>query len=160
MLKKDIFIDNNIAKNFSNPIDPEYKQLIKWLMKFDEDNPDNPDNAHLVVSKKLLAEYYRTMGHAALGNNIAVIISFLIQKDRLVQISNEQIREFKRKYFTKKVEKQLVSNKEDREHIPVVLLSDCKYALTLDEKFTIDLVNFPSFTATVGKKPTDIPYDK
>lgn len=158
MLKKDIFIDNNIAKNFSNPVDPEYKKLIKWLMKFDPQDKHN--NAHLVVSKKLLAEYYRTMGHAALGNNITVIISLLIQKDRLVQISNEQIKEFKQKYFTKKVERQLVSNKEDREHIPVVLLSDRKYALTLDEKFTTDLIKFPSFTATVGKKPTDIPYDK
>jgi hypothetical protein len=37
---------------------------------------------------------------------------------------------------------------------------DRKYALTLDEKFTEDLLNFPSFAATVGKKPSDIPYDK
>jgi hypothetical protein len=160
MLKKDIFIDNNIAKNFSNPIDPEYKKLIKWLMEFSSDPQSQYNNAYLVVSKKLLAEYYRTMGHAALGNNITVIISLLIQQGRLVQISNEQIKEFKQKYFTKKVERQLVSNKEDREHIPVVLLSDRKYALTLDEKFTTDLINFPGFTVTVGKKPADIPYNK
>lgn len=30
-MKKDIFIDNNIASKFSNPLDPEYKKLIKWL---------------------------------------------------------------------------------------------------------------------------------
>lgn len=160
MLKKDIFIDNNIAKNFSNPIDPEYKKLIKWLMEFSSDSQSQHNNAYLVVSKKLLAEYYRTMGHAGLGNNITVIINLLTQQGRLVQVSNEQIKEFKQKYFTKKVERQLVSNKEDREHIPVVLLSDRKYALTLDEKFTTDLINFPGFTVTVGKKPTDIPYNK
>ena len=160
MLKKDIFIDNNIAKNFSNPLDPEYKKLIKWLVEFSLDPKKCHNNAYLVVSKKLLAEYYRTMGHAASGNNIAVIINLLNQQGRLIQISNDQIKEFKQKYFTRKVEKCLVSNKEDREHIPVVLLSDRKYALTLDEKFTTDLIKFPSFTATVGKKPTDIPYDK
>ena len=34
---KDIFIDNNIAKNFGNPMDEEYQKLIRWLQKFDED---------------------------------------------------------------------------------------------------------------------------
>ena len=53
-----------------------------------------------------------------------------------------------------------MSNSEDREHIPVVLLSDRKYALTFDEKLTADLQKIPSFTAIVGKKPSDIPYDK
>ena len=44
---KDIFIDSNVAKNFANPLDPEYKKLVNWLMNFDEDNQTN--NAHLVV---------------------------------------------------------------------------------------------------------------
>ena len=30
-MKKDIFIDNNIACRFSNPMDPEMKKLISWL---------------------------------------------------------------------------------------------------------------------------------
>lgn len=60
MKKKDIFIDNNITKNFCNPLDPEYKKLIKWLMAFDEQ--DKAKNAYLVISNKLLAEYYRTCG--------------------------------------------------------------------------------------------------
>lgn len=160
MLKKDIFINNNIAKNFSNPLDPEYKKLIKWLMEFSSNPQNHHNNAYLVVSKKLLAEYYRTMGHAASGNNIAVIINLLNQQGRLIQISNDQIKEFKQKHFIRKIEKCLVSNKEDREHIPVVLLSERRYALTLDEKFTTDLIGFPSFIVTVGKKPTDTPYDK
>ncbi|ELS33657.1 MULTISPECIES: hypothetical protein [Pseudanabaena] len=160
MTRKDIFIDNNIAKNFSNPLDPEYKQLIKWLIEFDANPKNMYKNAHLVVSNKLLNEYLRTMGNATLGNNILRIIDTLTKQGRLIKISNEQIKEFQREHFTNKVKKRLVSNKEDREHIPVVLLSDRKYALTLDEKFTDDLINFPSFTATVGKKPSDIPYDK
>lgn len=32
-MKKDIFIDNNIASCYlSNPMDESYKQLIRWLM--------------------------------------------------------------------------------------------------------------------------------
>lgn len=50
MKKKDIFIDNNITKNFANPLDPEYKKLIKWLMAFDEQ--DKAKNAYLVISNK------------------------------------------------------------------------------------------------------------
>jgi hypothetical protein len=61
-MKKDIFIDNNIAKNFTNPLDPEYVKLIKWLLAYDEVPEGSPDyiNAHLAVSKKLLVEYYRS----------------------------------------------------------------------------------------------------
>jgi hypothetical protein len=33
---KDIFIDNSIAKNFANPLDPEYKKLVAWLMRYDQ----------------------------------------------------------------------------------------------------------------------------
>jgi len=51
-MKKDIFIDNNVAKNFSNPADPEYKKLIKWLVKFDK-SIDIEENAHLVLSQKI-----------------------------------------------------------------------------------------------------------
>ena len=90
----------------------------------------------------------------------ALIINLLTQQGRLNRISNDQIKEFKQKYFTNKVKRRLTSNEEDREHIPVVLLSDRKYALTLDEKFTADLLNFPSFTATIAKKPSGIPYDQ
>ena len=35
---KDILVDNNIAKNFKNPANPEYEKLIKWL--FEEFNHD------------------------------------------------------------------------------------------------------------------------
>lgn len=156
MTKKDIFIDTNIVKNFTNPLDPEYKRLIKWLMTSNtEDN-----KAYLAVSKKLLAEYGRTMRHAASGSNIAVIVNLLTRQGRLNEISNEKIRDFQQKYFTSKTRRKLTSNSEDRDHIPVVLLSERRYALTFDEKLTGDLGKFSSFIVTVGKKPADIPYDK
>jgi hypothetical protein len=52
------------------------------------------------------------------------------------------------------------SLKSSQEHIPVVLLSDRKYVLTLDQKFTDDLLNFPGFRVIVCDKPQDLPYDK
>ena len=149
---KDIFIDNNIAKNFGNHLDIEYKKLQNWLV-------DNP-NAYLVVSNKLLAEYYRSVGQSYYKNSIPSIIDKLTREGRLIKISNEQIKEFKRQYFTNKVKKNFTCNKEDQEHIPVVLLSDRKYVLTLDQKFIDDLLNFPGFRVIVCDKPQDLPYDK
>jgi hypothetical protein len=149
---KDIFIDNNIAKDFCNPVEPEYKNLIKWLM-YDS-------TAYLVVSKKLLVEYFGSTSHSPSLTNITIIIDKLQREGRLCTISNEQIKEFKRQYFTNKIRKKFTCNKEDQEHIPVVLLSDRKYVLTLDQKFTCDLLNFSGFKVIVCDKPQDLPYDK
>jgi hypothetical protein len=158
MSKKDIFIDNNIAKNFTNPLDPEYKKLIKWLITFDEKKKGH--NAYLVVSNKLLAEYHRTSGLSYSLTNITVIIGKLQKEGRLIKISNQAIKEFKRQYFSKKVKKKLTCNQEDWEHIPVILLSDRKYALSFDVKFLVDLENFPGFLVKVARRPQDLPYDK
>ncbi len=158
-MKRDIFIDNNIASKFANPADPEYKELIRWLM----DNHDIPerqddDRAYLVVSQKLMTEYNRSCRDASGSTSIPMIISKLTQEGRLVRISNQQIKDFKSLHFTKAVEKKLRSNNEDREHIPTVLLSDRKYALTYDEDFTYDLEHFPGFTVIVKSRPEEIPY--
>ena len=110
---KDIFIDNNIAKNFCNPLDPEYKRLIKWLM--------SDSTTYLVVSNKLIGEYIRSAGQSRSTTNITLIIAKLTRDGRLLKITNEQIKQFKQEYFTKKVLKKLTCNQEDREHIPVVL---------------------------------------
>lgn len=156
-MRKDIFIDNNIGKNFANPLDPEYKKLIQWLMAF---NPnDAGKNAYLIVSNKLIAEYLRTSGSASSLTNITVIIGKMTQEGRLVKISNEQIKDFKQKYFKKKVIKNFTCNKEDHDHIPVVLLSERKYALSIDDKFINDLINFPGFTVWAAKKPENLPYN-
>lgn len=157
-MRKDIFIDNNITKNFANPLDLEYKKLIKWLITFNANTPTK--NAYLMVSNKLIAEYQRTTGLAHSTTNIIVIINQMTREGRLVKISNQEIKTFQKKYFKKKVQGKLTCNKEDWEHIPVVLLSERKYALSLDDGFINDLVNFPGFVVLAAKRPENLPYNK
>lgn len=137
-------------------MDGEYRKLIQWLRYNNVASPD--DNAHLAVSKKLLVEYYRSAQNAASDTAIPVIISILQAEGRLTIISNEQIKQFKAQHFTKKTERLLTCNHEDREHLPVVLLSARKYALSYDDSFINDLLNFPGFRVTAAKRPELIPY--
>ena len=152
---KDIFIDNNIAKNFVNPIDNNYKELIKWLILFNE-NKDN--DAHLVVNQLLLTEYHRSAYNCAKPNAIPQIINKLTREGRLVKISNFEINEFKRLKFKPKVLKRLTCNDEDQDHIPTILLSKRKIALTIDDNLFNDLINFPGYIVTVSKRPEEIDY--
>jgi len=154
-MKKDLFIDNNVAKNFTNPMDPEYKELIAWLLK---NSGDKSKSAFLVVSNKLLQEYFSSNRGANKGTNIAVIINVLTKQGRLVKVTNQEIKSFQQRYFTNKIVRKLRSNRKDWEHIPVVLLSDRKYALTLDKNFRYDLTEFPGFTVVAASKPGEIPY--
>jgi len=156
-MKKDIFIDNNIACRFSNPMDPEMKKLIYWIQKY---VAGSEDNAILVVSQKLLNEYFASCKGAYGKTSIPIILDQLTREGRICKISNSEIKEFKAKYFTKKVENHLMSNQEDRNHIPVALLSERKYVLTRDDKFTYDLLHFPGFKVLVCERPQDLPYDK
>ena len=156
-MKKDIFIDCNIASRFKNPMDPEYIKLIQWLMKYE---PEDENNAFLVVSNKLLMEYGRSNREAYLGTNIHVIISKLTKEGRLSFISNPKIKVFKTEHFKPKILRKLKCNSEDREHIPVVLLSERKYALSIDDDFIFDLMNFPGYIARAEKRPENLPYDK
>lgn len=156
-MKKDIFIDNNIAKNFTNPMDDEYIKLVQWLIKYNTQNLS--ENSYLVVSNKLLGEYGRTSSTGFTATSIPVIIDKLTREGRLMKVTNTEIKEFQREYFTKKILKNLRSNKNDHDHIPVVLLSDRKYALSRDENFIYDLVHFPGFKARVEKRPGNLPYD-
>ena len=155
---KDIFIDTNIASRFSNPMDTEYKKLVGWLMKNDLENPDLENDAWLVLSKKLEMEYNRSNLYPKSMTAIPMIIFKLQREGRLNYISNQQIKDFKATYFTKKVERKLTSNEEDREHIPVVLLSNRKMALSIDDKFLTDLVNFAGFQVVAAKRPEELNY--
>jgi hypothetical protein len=160
-MKKDIFIDNNIASKFSNPQDKEFIKLTKWLLNFKLENIENKNNyAHLVVSKKLLVEYLRSNQNAKGSGSIPVIIAQLQKESRLIIVTNEEIKAFKTIYYTKSVEKKFRSNKEDREHIPLVMLSDRKFALSFDENFTYDLMNFKGFKVTVERRPENLPYSE
>lgn len=135
-MKKDIFIDNNIACRFSNPMDPEMKKLIAWIMEYEE---GSHNNAMLVVSDKLLREYIASCQGAYGATSIpTIIIGKLTREGRLTKITNADIKGFQNIYFTKTVERTLRSNQENRNHIPVVLLSERKFALTNDRNFTFD----------------------
>lgn len=157
---KDIFIDTNVIPNFSNPLDKEYKKLFRWLISYNENSKHN--NAYLAISNKLKNEYSRSLRNSYLNtNNFSIIINTLFEQDRFNTISNRRINNFKQKYLNKKyIKRKLTSNKNDREHIPVVMLSDRKYALSLDNNFCRDINNFPRFRARAVQRPQDIPHDR
>ena len=90
---------------------------------------------------------------------IPTIIDKLIREGRLITVSNQQIKDFKSTHYSRRVARNLRSNKEDREHIPLVLLSDRKFALSYDDNFIYDLENFAGFTVRVEKRPEDLPYE-
>jgi len=160
-MKRDLYIDNNIASKFSNPQDKEYIKLTKWLLNFDVNDTKNKDQyAHLMVSQKLLTEYLRSSQNSKSNTSIPIIINKLLSEGRLIIISNDAIKKFRSAYFTKAIEKRLRCNEEDRNHIPLVLLSDRKYALAYDISLTHDLKKFPGFTVFVEKRPEKLPYDK
>jgi hypothetical protein len=157
-MRNDLFIDNNIAKSFSTPLDPEYKKLIEWLRKRNENTPEK--DAHLVISSKLVAEYHRSNLNNSAATNILTLVNILTKQGRINKITNTQIKDFQQKHFTKAVEKKLKCNHEDREHIPVVLLSDRKFALAIDKNFCADLQAFPRHTVTVNSRPENLPYEE
>ena len=114
----------------------------------------------LVVSDKLLREYIASCQGAYGATSIPTIIGKLTREGRLTKITNADIKGFQNIYFTKTVERNLRSNQEDRNHIPVVLLSERKFALTNDRNFTFDLEHFPGFRVLVSSRPENLPYDK
>lgn len=154
-MTKDIFIDNNIAKNFANPIDSNYKELISWLNKFDK---NSQLNAHLVVSNALLKEYLDSSRNCSKSSSIPALISKLTMEGRLKKFKNNEIKDFQNQHFTKTISRSLLSNNKDHPHIAIVLMSARKYALTLDHDFFRDLQSFPRFNVTVAKRPEDIDY--
>src|SRR5690554_5087022 len=103
-MMKDIFIDNNVAKNFATPLDSNYKDLIKWLNEFDADivekDPKKIGNyAHLVVSQKLLVEYLKSSRNCSKPNAIPSIINRLTIQGRLIKKTKTEIEAFQKKYF-------------------------------------------------------------
>ena len=158
---KDIFIDNNIAKDFSNPIEPDYLQLINWLQTYNQTavkdgSIKEEDIAYLVVSQKLLVEYLSSARNASKDTSIPIIIDQLTREGRLNKFSNKDIENFKNKYFKKKI--KFRSNYKDQNHLPIILMSERKMALTLDVNFKFDLENFPRFSVQVEKRPQDLNY--
>jgi hypothetical protein len=142
---KDILVDNNIAKNFCNPLDEEYKRFIKWLFC----------EGSLVVSTQLIVEYHSSCERSGSLTNVMAIIDKQQKEGRLRHFSSKDLRSFK---FKPKDERQLLSNKKDRSHIKAVMLSRRKFALSRDQKFRADVNNFPGYSARAEARPEDIPY--
>ncbi|MET7036906.1 hypothetical protein [Elizabethkingia miricola] len=162
-MMKDIFIDNNVAKNFATPLDPHYKSLIEWINEYDEDlvekEPDKKHEfAHLVVSQKLLVEYLKSSKDCSKLNAIPSIIGRLTIQGRILKKTKKEIEDFQNKYFTKVLFKSLQSNVEDHVHIVSVLLSNRKLCLTYDENLTKDLSNFPKHTVFISERPEKLNY--
>jgi hypothetical protein len=155
-MKKDIFIDNNItSRYFSTPTDEEYKKLIDWLGTYNE---DEKNDAYLVVSPYLIREYNESNRNARSETNILNILIKLTKQDRLINFSKKEIEAFQKKYFSNKVLKKLLSNAQDRNHIPIVLMSDRKMALTEDNNFKHDLDQIKEFTTITAKRPEELAY--
>ena len=103
-MKKDIFIDNNIASRyFSNPVDAEHSKLVDWLRTFNE---DEETDAYLLISPYLMREYHESNRNATSTTNIVQIISDLTKQERLVNFTKKEIEAFQNQHYSKKVMKQ------------------------------------------------------
>jgi hypothetical protein len=153
-MRKDLFIDNNTTQYFSNPIDDGYKKLIEWLKTYSE---KEEDDAYLVVSPFLIKEYNESNRYPNSRTNIVQIIADLTKEERLTHFSKKEIEAYQKEHFTKKVLKKLLTKEtKDVNHIPIVLMSDRKMALTKDNNFTHDL---ELFDAIVGKHPDELAFE-
>ena len=164
---KDIFIDNNIASRFATAKDPEYKKIIKWLLKFDK-SISLENNAHLVLSNKILKEYYDSSRNARSATSIIAIIDIMTKdgrnrkspKENYNFYSNNEIKEFRNTYFTNNIKKRFTNQfrnerNRDLDHLPIILMSDRKKALIIDNEFR-NLVNeFPGFNAVAENRPRE-----
>lgn len=144
---KDLFVDNNVAKNFKNPADPEYDKLIQWLF----------NEGHLVLSQKLLKEYHDS-NRGNYGQSILSIISRLTKEERIVMISNEQLEALT---FPKTIDKKCLKLNKDYWHLKAILLSNRKAAIIIDKAFRDAVNNHPKFDgvqACAVARPEEIDY--
>lgn len=150
----DIFIDNDfIVLNFHSP-DEDVLKFIQWL--YDEEGLEN--KAHLILSQKLYNEYVSSSSPKPAYTNILTICSVMLSQGRLLKVSNEEIRKFKDTHMPNKIHKKLTCNKKDREHIPIILLSNRKMGITNDKALKADLQNFKGFNTFIEDHPKKLNY--
>jgi hypothetical protein len=82
----------------------------------------------------------------------------MVRNNRIKRVSNQEIKNFQTQHFSKKVLKKMTSNAKDRNHIPAVLLSNRKMALSEDNRLLNDLLEFSGFNPIVAKRPEELPY--
>ena len=158
-MRKDIFIDAQIANTFAGSnLCQHVKDLIDWLLTIDPINHDN--EAHLVSSQYIRAEYWGGNNHCLKEYSIVSIYTELQKRDRINFKGKEEIEKFKRENISKKKWGKLKSKENDKNHIPLVFLSDRKMVLSNDNSFIEDLINFPKFGNDVklARTPKDLNY--
>lgn len=162
---KDIFIDADAATKLPNPKNAEYIELACWLYKFDPANKENC--AHLVVSQKLVIDYFRGCGNSAKKNSIAAIYNQLDIEKRVIKKSASEIKKFKESCFDQNLWDKLRCKRKgsnDPDHIVTVCLSNRQIALTEDNDLLHDLLNLNfrkcrfELKIKAAKKPSELPY--
>ena len=110
-----------------------------------------------MLSKKIRNEYLESSGAAKSKSNISTIVNMLTKQGRVNEFSTKQIKEFQNKHFKKRIVEKFKLNPANRDsnHLPIVLMSERKKALTIDKDFTNALLNFPKFKAEVESKPRE-----
>jgi hypothetical protein len=144
-VSNDVLVDNSVAKNFCNPLDPHYKTFISWLFR----------EGVLVVTQRLIAEYHSTMAASPSETSIVAVMNRLLIVGRLMRCRKNQLNGFR---FPARVARRLRSNKREHDTIRAVMLSDRKFALTLDGGLQYDINSYPGFAARAEKRPQDLPY--
>jgi len=153
---KDIFIDTNVAIRFANPLDENFKELVRWLFNYDELNLTN--NAYLVVSNKLIQEYCQSNRNCSKPTSIPILVDKMTRENRLFKIENQALDQFMTQNFKPKIIKRFLSNVKDHFHIALILMSPRKYALARDDNFIHDLESYAGYLVTVRKRPEDLDY--
>lgn len=147
-MTKDLFVDNNVAKNFKNPADPEYRKLMAWLFR----------EGHLVLTQKLLIEYHDS-NRGNFGQSIFTIINQLTKDGRTVRFENEELKAVK---FSKKLDEKCLRLNKDYWHLKAILLSNRKMAIIIDKAFRDAVNSHPKHEgihARAVARPEEIDYE-
>jgi hypothetical protein len=162
-MKKDIFIDANIASKFANTTDEKLLELINWLI-------EKKNESYLMMSDYLRIDMFKGNAHCPKEFSICNVIYKLQRDERLNFKDKNQIKEFQTKNFSGKIWKKLSckTNKKgdpsnDPHHIALIFLSDRRFAITEDNNLLNDLLTFPmkgiqGKNITAVKKPQDVNY--
>jgi len=145
---KDLFVDNNVAKNFKNPADPEYRKLMDWLFR----------EGHLVLTQKLLIEYLSS-NQGNFGQSIITIVNQLTIEGRIVKLSTDELKALT---FKKKLDEKCLKLNRDYWHLKAILLSNRKTAIIIDKAFRDAVNSHPKYEgvqACAVARPEEIDYE-
>jgi len=140
---RDIVIDANCAGRICNPVAEPYKQLIEWLR----------EHGYLCVSRHLLIEYAKAGCGPGAQNILAILIQLLQRIGRLININDAALAGVP---FTKKIERNLLSNRSDWVHIKLVMCSHRRLLISSDGKLRRDVRDFPRFKAVAIECPSEV----